>query len=137
MSQQKKSPNYDDLIFDFQSLVFLLENNPDLLMDLSIEQQRFKQLFSAEEIRSEFYVNQVQPVLSSNGLNNGQVNIKILQDALGDRLFIGLINLTDSYFFHLEATDQSLKIMYEKLRQTAKELFPDEGFIKFKLVVSD
>jgi hypothetical protein len=137
VSQQKKSPNYDDLIFDFQSLVFLLENNPDLLMDLSIEQQRFKQLFSAEEIRSEFYVNQVQPVLSSSGLNNGQVNIKILQDALGDRLFIGLINLTDSYFFHLEATDQSLRIMYEKLRQTAKELFPDEGFIKFKLVVSD
>ena len=106
-------------------------------MDLSIEQQRFKQLFSAEEMRSDFYVNQVQPVLSSSGLNNGQVNTEILRDALDDRLFFGLINLTNSYFYHLEKTDQSLKIMYEKLRQTAKELYPDEGFIEFKLGVSD
>lgn len=129
-----KPSNYDHLRFDFESLCFLLEDSPQLLMDLDVEQKRFEMVFSAILLRNNFYVNEVQPVLSDSGLSNGDVTKEALKKTLGDRLFYGLENYTNEIYFHLKLTDKSLNEMYEEIIAEAKKRFPNEKFIKWQSI---
>jgi hypothetical protein len=65
-----KPPAYDDLVFNFIELDFILTSKePNILMELSIEQERFQQALECVRIRNEFYVEQIQPKLASLALN--------------------------------------------------------------------
>lgn len=65
-----KPPDYSSVKQDIDSLQFLIDNdNAQILMELTIEQERFKQAINSINIRNEFYVNEVQPALSFHALN--------------------------------------------------------------------
>jgi hypothetical protein len=126
-----KPPCYDDLRFDFEELSFLLDEHPQLLMELAIEQERFEQTFSSIEIRNNFYVNEVQPALSNLGINGHQVLVSEFAEALGERLFEGSINGAKVMYYHMEETDKTLEEIHEKLSKVARIVFPGEKFVKW------
>ena len=121
-----------DLRQKFDELDFLLESsNPNILVELIIEQQRFDQVMQAIKLRNNFYVNEVQPVFAAQGLNHRLVAREELREKLGERLFEGAITQVKMVYDHVGSSNDSLQEVFGKLRTVAKELFPSEGFVQF------
>jgi hypothetical protein len=127
-----KPPSYNDLKFNFEELDFLLAEYPQLLMNLSIEQERFEQTFSAIEVRNNFYVNEVQPALNDLNLNNRKIVVADFADALGERLFQGSLNGAQTMYSLIESTDKSLVEVHDEFSKIAREIFPGEKFVKWQ-----
>ena len=118
-----KPPAYEDLKYDYDELGFLLEEHPQLVMNLVIEQERFEQAFKSIEIRNEFYVKEVQPALSKLNLNGKNILITDFANALGERLFEGSINGAKTIYFHLEQADKSIIEIYDELIAVSRKAF--------------
>lgn len=128
-----KPPEYSDVRQDIESLHFLIdEHEPQILMELTIEQERFEQTLNAINIRNEFYVNEVQPALSYYALNGRPLPLAEFEEKLGERLFQGAINGAKTMYELVEASDKSLEEKYTELRNIAKNMFPGERFIAWK-----
>lgn len=126
-----KPHDYSDLKLDIESLSFLLENrHPQILLELVTEQERFDQAMSAINIRNEFYVNEVQPALSFHALNGRPLPLEEFEEKLGERLFQGALNGATTMYEHVYASEITLEQTYSSLRKLAKELFPDDEFLK-------
>lgn len=125
-----KPPDYADLKHDLKELYFLLEKRePQLLMDITIEQERFEQALNAIAIRNDFYVNEVQPALSHHALNGRPLPLAEFEEKLGERLFQGAINGAQSMCELVDSSNESLPKTYKKLRETAVSLFPGARFV--------
>ena len=127
-----KPPCYDELKYNFDELSFLLEDHPQVMMNLVIEQERFEQAFSSIEIRNDFYVHDVQPVLSKLALNGKDIIVAEFAKALGERLFEGAINGANTMYFHIETTNTSIVEMHDELSVVARKVFIGEKFVKWK-----
>lgn len=127
-----KPPSYKELKFNFEELSFLLEDHPQTMMNLVIEQERFEQAFNSIEIRNDFYVYEVQPILSELKLTNKDVPISDFSESIGERLFKGSIQGSNNMYFHIEETNKSIVEMNKELFLVAREFFPDAKFIKWE-----
>jgi len=125
-----KPPDYSSVKQDIDSLHFLIDNdNAQILMELTIEQERFEQTINSISIRNEFYVNEVQPALSFHALNGRPLPLSEFEEKLGERLFQGAINGAVILYEHVYASDVSLHEKYTVLREVAKKSFPGEKFV--------
>lgn len=125
-----KPPDYSSVKQDIDSLNFLIDNdNAQILMELTIEQERFEQAINSINIRNEFYVNEVQPALSFHALNGRPLPLAEFEEKLGERLFQGAMNGASVLYEHVYASDVSLHEKYTELREIAKNLFPGEKFV--------
>jgi len=127
-----KPPCYDGLKYDFDGLSFLLEDYPQVMMNLVVEQERFEQVFNSIDIRNNFYVNDVQPALSKLELESKNISIAAFSKALGERLFEGAIGAADSMYYHVETTSESLVVMHNELAAVARKAFPGGKFLKLE-----
>lgn len=127
-----QNADYDDLKYNFQDLGFILEsNNPNILFELSIEQERFEQAMAAIKIRNNFYVNEYQPMLSKKELNDRKVNLETLKKGLGDDIYTACLQGAEEMKNHVNACSVSIPKMHEKLFQFAKTIFPNEKFVEW------
>lgn len=125
-----KPPDYSSVKQDIDSLQFLIDNdNAQILMELTIEQERFEQAINSINIRNEFYVNEVQPALSFHALNGRPLTLAEFEEKLGERLFQGAMNGAVVLYELVYASDASLHEKYTELRDVAKRIFPDEKFV--------
>jgi len=125
-----KPSDYSSVKQDVDSLYFLIDNdNAEMLMGLSIEQERFEQAISSINIRNDFYVNEVQPALSYYALNGRPLPLAEFEEKLGERLFQGALNGAAVMYEHVYKSDISLQEKYTELRILAKKLFPGEKFV--------
>ncbi|HHQ4624042.1 hypothetical protein [Aeromonas veronii] len=125
-----KPPDYSSVKQDIDSLQFLIDNdNAQILMELTIEQERFEQAINSINIRNEFYVNEVQPALSFHALNGRPLPLAEFEEKLGERLFQGAMNGAAVLYELVYASDVSLHERYTELRVLAKKLFPGEKFV--------
>lgn len=127
-----KPPQYIDLKHKFEDLEFLLQTGQaNLLMRLTIEQERFHQTFESLRIRNEFYVGEVLPELVKHEFNSKNVTDERLLDALGERIFRTSINYANTLYFHVEESAKSIPSMHTEVLMIAKTLFPNDKFITF------
>lgn len=130
-----KPPGYDELVFNISELDFLLDStNPGILLQLSIEEERFHQMISAIQIRNEFYVEEVQKALSDKQINGKKISVNQLKALLGERLFDGAVNGSDAARKHVMAAEESLPKSHAELLKLAKELYPDNKFISYEKI---
>lgn len=128
-----KPPDYLALKQDIASLAFLLElGHPQLLFELSIEQERFDQVFEALRIRNQFYVDELQPALERTGMNGRSVTLTEAKDLLGERIFGSAMNQAQILFDHFQASERSIPAMFASMRSTAKELFPSAALVSYE-----
>jgi len=128
-----KNPEYKDLIQNFDDLAFILESgDPQTLMDLTVEQERFEQAMSAISIRNEFYVNEFQPLLEKHKLNKRRVTAEEAEALLGERVFNACIQGATEMKGHVFESEISLLKMHKKLFEMAKELYPGHSFVKWE-----
>ncbi|MBP6899939.1 MAG: hypothetical protein KBC73_07630 [Burkholderiaceae bacterium] len=128
-----KPPSYSDLIHNFVDLEFLLESGEaDILLRLTVEQERFHQVIESVRTRNEFYVNEFQPKLAEVGLNGRITSAEEAKALLGERIFGGVINGTNIAYEHISATVQSIPEMQQQLLALAKRNYPKQKFITYE-----
>jgi hypothetical protein len=125
-------PPYKDLIFQFETLDFLLESdNTNCLYRLSVEQERFHQVIESLNIRNEFYVRELQPEMARLKLNNKSIKLDEIQSLLGERLYGTAINSAEIYNSHIATSMESLCNMQKEIWDVAKKQYPKHQFIKY------
>ncbi|MGM9480320.1 hypothetical protein ACS5PN_03910 [Roseateles sp. NT4] len=129
----QKPPDYQDLVHDFADLKFVLDHDPNFFLLLTIEQESFHQAYAALRLRNEFFFEQVHPAIEKAQVNNRVITDDEMEQALGERLYHTLINTTDNALDLFADSRKSLPETIEKMRQVAKQYFPDEKFITFKM----
>lgn len=131
-------PPYEDLKLNFEGLTFLLETSePMLLLELTVEQERFVQTMTAADTRNKFHVDEVQPAIETSKVNKKSMTLNEMQTALGERVFGTIENQTAELFNHLSLTLKSLPIVAKKIFDLAKTEFPDEKFVKVQFLTLD
>lgn len=126
-----KPPTYSDLKHNFEDLEFLLETEYiNLLMRLTVEQERFHQGFESLRIRSDFYISEVLPQMSLKSLQGKNLTDDELLDALGERIYETSVNYAKNLYFLFYENQKSIKQAHSELFNTAKKLFPKDKFIK-------
>ncbi len=127
-----KPPSYSDLKQSIDSLSFLIDSsNPHMIMELTIQQERFEQAINSINIRNDFYVNEVQPALSYHNLNGRPLPIEEFQEKLGERLFKGAVNGAEVMYCHVESCNGSLDKVYKELLALSRELYPKAKFFSW------
>lgn len=128
--------NPEDYGFDFNGLSFLLNtNHRQLLLDLHIEQQTFREAIKALNYRSALHKNIVQPQLSRANFKNGEVySGEYFKAALGEHLFLDLKNATDIVFISVDKSVKTLQVVKEKMVKVFKELFPGKKILNIELL---
>jgi len=133
--------DYADLSYDLESLYFIFDLEGvdiNLLLELSVEQERFEQAINCLKLREEFHIQTLQPALSRIGIQRGKRYHKDeLKEKLSERIFMSAIQATDQVYESVESTIISLKKMFKKLRNLARNLYPSDKFIKMDEDISN
>ncbi len=133
-----KPPLYEDLIFSFTELDFLLDSdNPGLLIKIAVEQERFHQAIESFRLRNEFYVQEIQPAIEKIKLNGKIISSNEAEKLLGERLFGSAINLANSVWEHITYSNNSIPEVHNELLIQAKLMFPGKKFITYEIPVSN
>lgn len=131
-------PSYEKLTLDFERLTFLLDTpNPMLLLELTIEQERFTQSILAATMRSKFHVDEVQTEIAKKSLNRKEMTLAEMEDALGERVFRTIENQTNDLFTHLSSSMRSLPVAAKKLFDIAKDEYPDKKFASVQFLTAN
>jgi hypothetical protein len=127
---------HEDIHFDFHNLGFLLNTkHKQIVLDLFIEQQRFREAIKAVNYRSALHIQQVQPTLERAGIQEGvDYTTEELAKVLGLRLFKLLQRATDQVVYHVDRTVCSLDKVKGKMIKAFKELYPEGDFLHFELL---
>jgi hypothetical protein len=125
-----------DFSFNFEELGFLLDTKyKKIMLDLFIEQQRYREAIKVINVRSIYHKNIVQPTLDKAGLKEGigyPINdVKII---LGQIVFADIVNLTDQVIFHVDRTLLSLEEVKNTLLSAFKDLFPTASILNIEVV---
>jgi len=128
-------PAYKFPQFDYRQhvvdLAFLMQSgNAQLLLGISIEQGRFDACMDSMKIRSEYFVESVEPLIEKYGIRNKPVNEQLVFDAFGERVYHSLRNNSNSLFEQIKESEKSLFETIEELHRIAKQCFPAEKFFK-------
>jgi hypothetical protein len=127
---------YEDIHLNFPSLGFLLNSkHKQIVLDLFIEQQRFREAIKAINYRSALHIKQVQPALERAEIKEGVDYTKEeLAKVLGPRLFKLMQRATEQVISNVDRTVCSLDSVKEKMIKAFKELYPEGDFLNFELL---
>ncbi|MES2106105.1 MAG: hypothetical protein V4634_18955 [Pseudomonadota bacterium] len=123
------SPDYSDVRYDMPSLAFLLKTAEiQVVLDLTIEQERFEAALNTVAIRSKFLVDELQPMTSKSGVSNSKLSEAQALQVYGERIYRTAVQYTDAMFEHIDTAIQSNFSLHQRLHKMAKHLFPKNVF---------
>lgn len=125
----------DDTYLDIEGLKFLLDTEyQQLLLDLHIEDQRYKTCIRLVNSRSQLHMNLVQPRLESANISEGQYySADYWKEAIGQRLYLTLQRATEDLISNVDNTVKSNTEIKDRLIDAFRELLPGEKFINFEM----
>jgi hypothetical protein len=124
--------DHSDLKIDFDRMEFLLKDHPNLLLGLSIEQGRFESAIRTINMRAEFHQEDLQKALSDSRFSIENPTLEQLVSAVGPRIVGVAKNLTDGTYKQIKLSVDSITEIHDELFRIAKEVFPNEPFIKYQ-----
>lgn len=126
----------DSLTFNIGSLEFLLSpKHQQVLMDLILEENRYREAIKAINARSRHHFEVVQPKLASAGLREGvEYTGADFRNVLGEYDYLNLERLTDAVILHVDRNVESLVAMKNRLREVLLQRYPKGKFIDFELL---
>ena len=126
-------PLNENLSFDTQGLLFLLQGSARVFQQLLLEESRFKLLaYKVEEHRTTNYTL-VWPRLEGAGIKLGEArSVEDLKNILGPAGVNRLKVIGEGIIKNCDDNVVSLKNAILDLRPALKKIYPDEKFIDFK-----
>ena len=121
---------FSDIKIKIETLGFLVDSSdPNLLMEIMLEQERFEMALKAVQLRSETHVTKFQPAYAKLGIDGGVIRIADFRLTLGALLADALKNETDQMYKQIYETYDSTLMVLNKLRAHAKQIYPKEKFL--------
>lgn len=105
-----------------------MDKDPQLLFELSVEQDGFLQTVESLHVRNAFYVEKVQPEMERAGLNNRLVSAQEIELKLPYPIFKGALDGSKALSENLEETLDKLEKARKQLLWLAKKTYPDHKF---------
>ncbi len=123
---------YEHLVIDADSLTFLLETKDrNILMELLIEEERFKAAIQSLNERSKLHIESIQPILAAAGVREKQsYPVDDIKSKLGEQLFLHIERATDEALSHTTNTVESLKNIISKFHSVLKKQYPESSFLQ-------
>ena len=120
---------------DIDSLNFLIsKGKSNLLLGLSIEQERFDLALWTVKHRNDIHYLEFQPAFDKTNLPDDiAITEEEMKMAIGDRIYLSLSQATENVYNCIDKSYESLQTMQDQLIVVAKELYPTETFEKFEL----
>jgi hypothetical protein len=125
------TPDYRALKLELNRLEFLLQEDSNLLFELSIQQGCFESAVINIKMRGDFHHRELQKALNDCNFDVEDPTIEELINACGPRIIGTAIKQTDSMFSQVYLTVESLTALHENLHDIAKKLYPSVRFIKY------
>ena len=128
--------DHSEIRHDINSLDFLLSTKyKQLLLDIWLEQQRFREAIRILNYRSNLHFSEVQPRLIAAGIQESKdYEITKFEQALGSHLFKTLKRTTEQVFYNVDRTVDSMDSLRARLDAGLKDLFPEAEFLKFEVI---
>jgi hypothetical protein len=116
-------------------LYFLLETDAmNLLGEVMVEEERYRTSMDAINLRSEYHINKIQPLLEKAGFISGNsYSLDQIKNILGPAAYDTLQETTEQMIEHVDRTLISLKSIADKLKVSIKTQHPDSIVISFVL----
>jgi hypothetical protein len=130
-------PDSEHLRQNLSALSFMIPIEPTLLLELTVEDDRFAQTITAIERHADFHVSQVQPALAKSSLYRKISSVSEIKEAIGTLIFGTAKANAENVFEHLAPTRNSLSDMMPKLYVFAKGLYPDEDFLRTDFILDE
>ena len=128
-----KVNEYERIKQDLNSLAFLSAGKGvNVLLELTVEEERFEQMMFAIRQRHQHTVDTVMPEMMAAGLTDRPVTIADIKAGISDKAFVGALQAAKHAREEVRAFRESAMGMHRKLRSVAKDLFPDGRFIEYE-----
>lgn len=122
---------YSDIKIKVETLTFMLDSEPSLVMEIMLEQERFEMALKAVQLRSERHAKEFQPAYAKLFVKDGTlIPATQLPSMLGIYLHDALKNETDHMYKHIYEASKSTLAVLEKLSIHAKQIYPYATFIR-------
>lgn len=124
----------ENLFIDLGELQFVIDKKEtELLMEILVQESRFKTLIGAINQRSKFHAEVIQPLLEEGGFEEGQpFQLADLERHLGARNTETLRRLTDEIIQLTDETINSLQETGNSFKAKLEEWFPKYSFFRFE-----
>ena len=127
-----RPPDYSRLRQDLDSLNFLIEcGQPQALLELAVEDDRFFQALVSVEIRTTHLVPLIERI-HMEGLEGRTLTRQAMDAALGELNVRTMLAMTVHVCTNVFGSLDSLPTMFDKLRGAAKAIYPAESFLKME-----
>lgn len=122
------------LRFNVKELEFLITSgDQQLLLDLIMEENRYRETTVAVDLRSKFLIDVVEPTFKRAGIQDGvHYEANKLPEILGHNDNAQLRRLTDSIINQVEKTLGTLVSTKDRLLTALKKRYPKNHFIDFE-----
>ena len=126
--------DYERIKQDIDSLAFLSAGKGvNVLLDLTVEEERFEQMVFAIRQKHQHTVDIVMPEMMAAGLTDRPVKIADIEAGISPKAFMGALQAAEQAREEVGAFRESAMEMHRKLRSLAKDLFPDGRFIEYEI----
>ncbi|MCJ8214615.1 hypothetical protein [Aeromonas veronii] len=123
--------NFDEsATVDFDELTLILPDDLPMLLELDNEQAGFLITLESFQVRSEFFINRLQPEMAELGLLDRKVTLDELYKKLPCGTYKGAIQSAAAFKENVEKTSIGLENAFNKLRLACKNKYPEARFIK-------
>jgi hypothetical protein len=124
--------NYNDNItFDIGEISLILSDQPQLLLELSVEQDGYIQTLESLKTRHEFFLKELHPLMIKLDLMNRKVNTIELEDDLPEHIFKAAYQAVQIVNSNVISTEKGLENVFGKLKAACHDKFPDVKFADF------
>lgn len=122
-----------DTYISLQDLDFLLSGkNPGVLLELLNLQDSYNAWLQLIRKRNLVHEKEIQVIIGENGFAaNEPINLKKLESAIGDRVFITITQLTNELVYGVDRLIKSHKSFFKKFRKEVKSHFIRQKLIGF------
>lgn len=119
----------ENISVDINEISLILTNNPQLLMEISVEQDGFIQTIESLKVRHEHFIKELQPRMSALGLLDRKSNIGEYEDLLPYHVFKGAYDSVTVLIHNVKESKKGLEDKFSKLRTECEKFYPEYNFM--------
>ncbi|MEP1446271.1 MAG: hypothetical protein ABJK37_09205 [Paraglaciecola sp.] len=124
--------NYNDnILFDISDISLILSEEPQLLLELSVENDGYIQTLESVKTRHEFFMNELQPLMIELGLMHRKVNTLELEQKLPKHIFNAAYQAVNLINSNISSTEKGLLQVSVKLKAVCHKKCPGYKFADF------
>lgn len=123
---------HDGTRVDVGELALILTDSPQLLLDISIEQDGFIQTIESLNVRNEFYVGVLQPQMSKAELLDRICSLDEYSSKLSPGTFKTAYSSIENVISNVQSSHAGLKSKISSLRSESKNKYPQYKFMNIE-----